>query len=304
MGQTTCDVLVDRFVDWGVDTIFGLPGDAINGFMESLRTARDRIRFVHVRHEEVAALAACSYAKFTGRLGVCNQRVMGPAHIEAVADQACRAALSMRGPAHIAIPVLYQIAEVSSAKRSKRNIKGHTSEAFQPPLRVPVKSELQRAAAALRGKHKIAILVGSAARGAGEEVEQLAEKLGAPVIKAMLGKEVLPDDGPYTTGGTGVVGTRPSSEALKNCDGFSCREQIQQNTEREPLHLAEVLQMALRQDEEHPEEYEPGMDGHVGNSQAEALRRTALVGAGALVASGALAWGARSIIRSPGRSGR
>src|SRR5438874_10110263 len=69
--ETVSDRMVERLLDWGVDTIFGLPGDGINGFMEALRTRRDRIRFVHVRHEEAAALAACSYAKFTGRLGVC-----------------------------------------------------------------------------------------------------------------------------------------------------------------------------------------------------------------------------------------
>src|SRR3954454_3206199 len=65
------DVLVERLIDWGVDTIFGLPGDGINGVFEALRKNKDRIRFIHVRHEEAAAFAACAYAKFTGRLGVC-----------------------------------------------------------------------------------------------------------------------------------------------------------------------------------------------------------------------------------------
>ena len=66
MSQTVSDLLLERLLDWGVDTIFGLPGDGINGFMESLRTHRDRVRFVHTRHEETAALAAVGYAKFTG----------------------------------------------------------------------------------------------------------------------------------------------------------------------------------------------------------------------------------------------
>src|SRR6201995_4115350 len=65
------DVLVERLLAWGVDTIFGLPGDGINGVMEALRKAQDKIRFIHVRHEESAAFMACAYAKFTGRLGVC-----------------------------------------------------------------------------------------------------------------------------------------------------------------------------------------------------------------------------------------
>ena len=65
------DVLVERLLAWGVDTIFGLPGDGINGVFEALRKQKDKIRFIHVRHEESAAFMACAYAKFTGRLGVC-----------------------------------------------------------------------------------------------------------------------------------------------------------------------------------------------------------------------------------------
>ena len=65
------DVLVERLIAWGVDTVFGLPGDGINGMFEALRKQKDQIRFIHVRHEEAAAFMACAYAKFTGRLGVC-----------------------------------------------------------------------------------------------------------------------------------------------------------------------------------------------------------------------------------------
>src|SRR6202161_3543480 len=65
------DVLVERLLAWGVDTIFGLPGDGINGVFEALRKQKDKIRFIHVRHQEAAAFMACAYAKFTGRLGVC-----------------------------------------------------------------------------------------------------------------------------------------------------------------------------------------------------------------------------------------
>ncbi len=71
MAKTASDLLFDRLVEWGVDTIFGIPGDGINGFMEALRKLREKIRFIQVRHEEGAAFAACGYAKFSGRLGVC-----------------------------------------------------------------------------------------------------------------------------------------------------------------------------------------------------------------------------------------
>src|SRR5207237_10648380 len=72
MAKATCaDILVDSLIRWGVDTVFGLPGDGINGIIESFRTRKDQIRFIQVRHEEAAAFNACAYAKWTGKLGVC-----------------------------------------------------------------------------------------------------------------------------------------------------------------------------------------------------------------------------------------
>src|SRR5438874_7570269 len=71
MAKTVADLLIERLIDWGVDTIFGLPGDGINGIFEALRTRQDKLKFIQVRHEEAAAFAACGYAKYTGRLGVC-----------------------------------------------------------------------------------------------------------------------------------------------------------------------------------------------------------------------------------------
>src|SRR5579872_6730025 len=68
---TTADILVQRLIEWDVDTVFGLPGDGINGVMEALRKRQKQIRFIHVRHEEAAAFMACAYAKYTGKLGVC-----------------------------------------------------------------------------------------------------------------------------------------------------------------------------------------------------------------------------------------
>src|SRR5918997_1855728 len=69
--QTAADVLVNSLIDWGVEVVFGMPGDGINGLMEALRKRQDRIRFIQVRHEEAAAFMACAWAKFTGKLGVC-----------------------------------------------------------------------------------------------------------------------------------------------------------------------------------------------------------------------------------------
>ena len=71
MAKQVSDLIVERLLDWGVDTIFGFPGDGVDGFFESLRTHKDRLKFIQVRHEEAAAFAAVGYAKYTGKLGVC-----------------------------------------------------------------------------------------------------------------------------------------------------------------------------------------------------------------------------------------
>ena len=71
MASTTSDLIVERLLDWGVDTCFGINGDQVNGFFEALRTRSERMRFVHVRHEENAALAAVGHAKFSGRPAAC-----------------------------------------------------------------------------------------------------------------------------------------------------------------------------------------------------------------------------------------
>src|SRR5918999_2079262 len=71
MKKIAAELLVERLIDWGVEVVFGLPGDGINGIMEALRRHKDRIRFVLVHHEEAAAFMATGYAKATGKLGVC-----------------------------------------------------------------------------------------------------------------------------------------------------------------------------------------------------------------------------------------
>jgi len=71
VAQIASEALVQRLVDWGVDTVFGIPGDGINGIMEGLRRHQDKIRFVLVHHEEAAAFMATAHAKATGKIGVC-----------------------------------------------------------------------------------------------------------------------------------------------------------------------------------------------------------------------------------------
>ena len=71
MAKNASDILIEGIIRWGVDVVFGLPGDGINGIMEALRVRQDEIRFIQVRHEEAAAFMACAYAKYTGKLGCC-----------------------------------------------------------------------------------------------------------------------------------------------------------------------------------------------------------------------------------------
>src|SRR3954463_1661193 len=71
VAEITSEVLIRRLAEWGVDTVFGIPGDGINGIMEGLRRHTDKVKFVLVHHEESAAFMATAYAKQTGRLGVC-----------------------------------------------------------------------------------------------------------------------------------------------------------------------------------------------------------------------------------------
>jgi pyruvate dehydrogenase (quinone)/pyruvate oxidase len=149
-----------------------------------------------------------------------NQRVMGHAHVPNVVDHAVRSAIAHRGPSHISIPIDIQAGQAVSDDRSIKNIAGHTSVSSQRQHRAPPDDELQRAASLLKGKTRPVIFAGAGARGCRVELEQTAETLGAPIVKALLGKDCVPDDSPYTTGGYALVGTRPSQDALKSCDAI------------------------------------------------------------------------------------
>jgi pyruvate dehydrogenase (quinone)/pyruvate oxidase len=151
-------------------------------------------------------------------VAVFNERIMGPTHVENITDLACRTAIAYHGVSHITFPVDLQEAEVKDRQRSKRNVAHHTSEVYARSARLPNRVDVERAAEILNRGKKVAILAGRGALGATDELEQAAERLGAPIIKALLGKAAVPDDSPYTTGGIGLLGTKPSQEAMEDCD--------------------------------------------------------------------------------------
>jgi pyruvate dehydrogenase (quinone)/pyruvate oxidase len=156
--------------------------------------------------------------KLFADVAVYNQRIMGPTHVENVADLACRSALSYRAVAHITFPVDLQEREVERKLASHRNVPHHTSDVWAESARFPEPRDLARAADILNQGERVAILVGRGAIGAHEELEDVAEILGAPIVKALLGKAAVPDTSPYTTGGIGLLGTKPSQEVMERCD--------------------------------------------------------------------------------------
>ncbi|MDB6009710.1 MAG: pyruvate oxidase [Gammaproteobacteria bacterium] len=147
-----------------------------------------------------------------------NVQVTGPLHARIVGNVACRAALSGRGVAHLSVAKDTQSMALSADKPSMENHGLQTSARWEPPQDVPSPDRLREAAAVLNAGRRIAILAGQGALGARAEVIQAADKLGAPVAKALLGKAVLPDDSPYTTGGIGHLGTVPSQQSMQECD--------------------------------------------------------------------------------------
>ena len=272
--MNTSDIIADRLIDWGVEVIFGLPGDGINGMMEALRTRSEKIRFVLVRHEEGAAFEATAYAKFTGSLGVClatsgpgglhlinglydahcdnqpvlaitgrtytdligsgyqqdvdllqpfsdvagyNQMIMSAAHSRMTVDLACRYAISNKDVAHLSIPIDVQVQQYGRQEVTEHEVPGSTSDITSSTI-VPSKEYLVRAADILSSGKRVAVFVGAGALAAGDEVIEIAEKLNAPIIKALLGKAVVPDEHPLCLGGLGLLGTAPSQDAMEEAD--------------------------------------------------------------------------------------
>ena len=277
MSVNASTLLVDILHRWGVDTIFGLPGDGINGVMEAIRQHPKTLRFVQVRHEESAAFMACAYAKLTGKLGCClatsgpggihllnglydakadrapvlaltgmpyhdlidtftqqdvdhckvfsdvavySARVMSAAHIENVANLACRLALARRGVAHLALPTDVQEQTVEESPRSMRNVEGHGSHAMGEARRIPSSDAIEQAARLLNDAKRVTILAGAGALHATEPLLKVADRLGAPIVKALLGKAVIDDRNELSAGGIGLLGTRPSQEAMDACDAL------------------------------------------------------------------------------------
>jgi pyruvate oxidase len=261
------EALIDILTDYGVKQIFGIPGDAINELIEAIRK-QDKIKFIHVLHEEAGAFAASVQAKISGQLAVCvgtagpgaihllnglydakmdqapvlaiagqvptslagtsyqqevnlnalfndvtvfNQTVFNPDQMPELAVLACQTALSRKAPAFLCIPIDVSSKNVSSYKKKKYTTYNRVNI-------IPDKSALEDAAALINQSKNPCILAGIGAKAAVTELIAVAEKIKAPIIKALRGKDILADDHPLTVGGIGLLGTEAAYKAMKSCD--------------------------------------------------------------------------------------
>lgn len=263
------ETIVEIIEDAGVERVYGLPGDSLNGFTDAIRRT-DKVAWQHVRHEEAAAFAAAAEAALTGELTVCagscgpgnlhlvnglydanrsrvpvlaiaahipateigstyfqethpqelfrecsvyTELVSLPEQLPRVLEIAMRTAVEKRGVAVVVVPGEIFLAENVGRKKSA------PIRAAQPVVR-PGEHELGIAAQILNEAKRVTILGGAGTEGAHRQVLQIAEKLKAPVVHAMRGKEFLEYDNPYDVGMTGLLGFASGYRAMESCDAL------------------------------------------------------------------------------------
>ncbi len=275
MAGTAADYLCERLLEWGVRSVYGYPGDGINGILGALRRHQDRLRFIQVRHEEMAAFMACGHAKWTGEVGICMatsgpgaihllnglydarldhqpvvaivgqapvsalggdtqqevdllglykdvasayvQQASDPSAIRHCLDRALRIADAERTVTCVIVPT--DVQEMEAVTEQPPGLKAiHTGIGYARPRLVPDRRDLERAAAVLNAGSRVAMLVGAGALDATDEVLAVADRLGAGIAKALLGKAAVPDDVPFCTGAIGLLGTRPSWNLMQRAD--------------------------------------------------------------------------------------
>lgn len=264
--NTIAKVLVDLLEQAGVRHIWGLPGDSLNGFTDALRRC-DALRWIGVRHEEVAALAAAGEADARGELAVCAgscgpgnlhlinglfeaqrakvpllaiaaqvpsseigtgyfqethpqnlfaecsdycELVTNPAQIPQVFEAALNSAIINRSVAVIVLPGDVALTEVAAP-----------SWRWHPPVQpvvMPPAESLQQLAGHIERAERITILGGYGCEGYHDQVVALAERIKAPIVHALRGKQSLEYDNPYDVGMTGLIGFASGYHAMRECD--------------------------------------------------------------------------------------
>src|SRR3954451_1993039 len=253
MSENVAAFMLNRLHAWGVDRIYGYPGDGINGLLGAFHEVGDKVEFVQMRHEEIASFAACAHAKLTGEGGVCMatsgpgaihllnglydakldhqpvvaivgqqksmslggnfqqevdlttlfkdvasefvQVCMAPEQAKHQIDRAVQIAAATRSPTCVIVPD--DVAEEPYSEPPRQHGAVLSSSGYSEPRVVPQAEDLRAAAELLNAGQKPAILIGHGARGAEQELEQVADLLGAGVAKALNGRFVMPDELPY-----------------------------------------------------------------------------------------------------------
>ena len=269
MASSVAEVFIETLVNAGVQRVYGVSGDSLNGLTDSMRK-RKGIEWMHVRHEETAAFAAGAEAHLTGKLAVCAgscgpgnlhlinglydchrsrvpvlaiaaqipsgeigsgyfqethpehlfkdcshyaELVSQPQQMPRILGIAIRTALSKRGVAVVVIPGDVALKDCPAPALS-------LGTGDSAPVMRPWDDELRKAAAILNGASKVTILGGAGCEGAHAELIATAERLRAPVVHAMRGKEFIEYDNPYDVGMTGLLGFSSGYHAMMNCDAL------------------------------------------------------------------------------------
>jgi len=144
------------------------------------------------------------------------QTAMVPAQVRHLIDRAVRIAISKRAVTALILP--NDLQDLPMEQPARKHGAVVSGIGWSPPVVVPTEVDLRRAADVLNAGKKVAILVGAGARHATDEVIAVADRLGAGAAKALLGKQVLPDDLPWVTGSIGLLGTKPSYDMMGECD--------------------------------------------------------------------------------------
>lgn len=265
---TTGDAIIETLCDWGIEYVFGIPGDNIDGLMNGLYKHRDRINFVLVRHEENAAFMATAYAKLTGKMAACLA-ISGPgaAHLtnglyeahrdkipllaltgntetfsigtdqsqeynphltfgdcsvwtcvlsgskmaRVITSSAIRAAYARSGPSVLSVP-----SDLSLERLPKGAARADSQ--FSRRSLIPDPGLMAQAIERLNRCERPVLLVGRGCHGLEGKLIALADRIGAPIIKSLWGKDCVSDFQPHVLGGIGLLGTRSSFEAMAHAD--------------------------------------------------------------------------------------
>jgi pyruvate dehydrogenase (quinone) len=263
------EVLVQTLIEAGVKRVYGVAGDSLNGMTDTIRKS-DKIEWLHVRHEEVAAFAAGAEAHLTNEIAVCAGSC-GPGNLHLInglfdchRSRVPVLAIAAQIPSHEIgggyfqethpehlfkdcsyycelvsqpeqMPRILAMGMLETLRRRRVAVVVFLGDMGLPACPAPAiyfgitdsastirpsEGELQKAAEILNSAKKITILGGAGCEGAHDELVAVAQRLKAPIVHAMRGKEFIEYDNPFDVGMTGLLGFSSGYHAMMNCDAL------------------------------------------------------------------------------------